>query len=824
MLKQLLLSNWSLKQRDSTRTLPEDFAAVSGWLPAHVPGTVHQDLLASGHIPDPFVGLNERAVQWVGESDWLYRCVFDLAPGISASETIMLCFDGLDTFATVWLNGQQMLVSDNMFLPQRLPVGHVLRPEQNELRVLFESAAARARLLEARYGAQQAWNGDPSRVYVRKAQYQFGWDWGPCLLTAGLWRPVYLEAYQHRIAEVHCPIEVAADLGSATLPVQVTLEARPAVDEAAPDVLVHVALHAPAGDLLQEMFLSLQGHEARQRIHLDAPQLWWPLGYGSQPLYRLVVTLQRKGEVLDRRELRLGLRRLRLLQEPLNDEPGTTFLFEVNNTPIFCGGANWIPADAFPPRVEAATYRALVQAAADANMTMLRVWGGGIYEEDIFYDLCDELGLLVWQDFMFACGIYPAHNWFQASVRAEAEANVRRLRHHPCLALWCGNNEDYQVAQSITIYRPAFQGDFTATPFPARELYERLLPAVCEALDPARPYWPGSPYGGADVHDPTVGDRHIWDVWHGEMADYHAYPQFTGRFISEFGMQALPDLATIASFATAEERYPQSQTLEYHNKAADGQRRLALYLSDNLRIPADLDGFIYATQFLQAEALAAAYQGWRRQWKGPGRYATAGVLVWQLNDCWPATSWSIIDSHLRPKPAYYVVRRELAPLTLGLERTAGGVEVWAVNGLSASMEARLEVSVWALDGQQVKAERHLVSLAPQQATECGTFARGEGQTLVFGARLVVHGAIAARRTLWPEPFKYLRLPDPCLEVARLDGERLRLRVAKPAKGVLLTSSQQVKWSDNFLDLLPDEDQEILAEGLGAGEIQVRWLR
>jgi beta-mannosidase len=781
-------------------------------------------LLASGQIPDPFVGLNERDVQWIGESSWLYRCVFELTPDILTPGALALCFDGLDTFATVWLNGQQILVSDNMFLPQRVPVETLVHPGQNELWVLFESATERAHVLKEHYGARQTWNGDSGRVYVRKAQYQFGWDWGPCLITAGLWRPARLEAYQHRIADIHCPAEVTADLSSAALPIQITLETRPAEGDAASNLLVQVSLYSPEGSLLHETLLSFQGNQAHETIHLDAPQLWWPNGYGSRPFYRLVAALQQNGETLDQRELRLGLRRLRLLQEPLQDEPGTTFLFEVNNTPIFCGGANWIPADSFPPRATPETYRALLQAAADAHMTMLRVWGGGIYEEDIFYNLCDEMGLLVWQDFMFACGIYPAHGWFQASVRAEAEANIRRLRHHPSLALWCGNNEDYQIAQSINVYNPAFQGDFTDTPFPAREIYERLLPTVCETIDPTRPYWPGSPYGGENVHDPTLGDRHVWDIWHGEIANYHAYPHFPGRFISELGMQALPALATIASFASAEERYPQSRTLEYHNKATDGHRRLAIYLSDNVRVPANLEEFIYATQFIQAEALAAAYQGWKRQWKGPGRYAIAGALVWQLNDCWPVTSWSVIDSHLRRKPAYYVIKRELAPLALGLERTADGVEVWATNDLNNPIEARIESSVWTLEGEHLDGGQRPVSLLPRQATECGKFAVEQGHPLVFGARLVVNEAVVARKVLWPEPFKYLQLPDPHLEITRLDGERLRLQVTRPAKGVVLSSTQEVRWSDNFLDLLPNDAQEILAEGVGAGEVQMRWLR
>jgi beta-mannosidase len=819
MQQMLLAANWQCKQRDPVGDLAEAFSTTDGWLPASVPGSIHQDLLAAGRIPDPFVGLNEQQVQWVGEVDWLYRCRFEPSPELLAAETIDLCFDGLDTFATIWLNGQQVLVSDNMFIPQRLSVRALLRPGQNDLWILFESALRRGREREAQYGTLRDWNGDASRVYVRKAAYHYGWDWGPCLMTAGLWRSARLEGYGWRIADLHCPAEVAADLASATLPVRVEID-----HDVVPELAVYLRLSGPDGELLDEATLPVEGRQVQHHFDLAAPQLWWPRGYGAQPLYRLEASLQREGIEQDRRELRLGLRRLRLVQEPLEGQPGTTFLFEVNNTPIFCGGANWIPADSFLERVTPERYRAWLQAAADANMVMLRVWGGGIYEADVFYDLCDELGILVWQDFLFACGIYPALDWFQESVAAEAEAAVRRLRYHASLALWCGNNEDYQIAESIGAYDAGFDGDFAQTPFPARAIYERVLPGICARLDPQRPYWPGSPYGGADVHDVTVGDVHVWNVWHGRMADYHEYPRLAGRFISEFGMQALTDAHTIAAFAPPEERYPQSRTLEFHNKATDGPRRLAAYLSDTVRVPADLEDYIYVTQLLQAEALASAYRGWRRRWGGPGRYASAGALVWQLNDCWPVTSWAIIDYYLRPKPAYYVARRELAPLVLGLAPTAAGAEVWAVNSAEKPLEATLALSAWTLSGRQAQAEQRQVLLHANQATELGGYSFNSKHQLVIGARLLLDGAVAARATLWPEPFKYLTLPDPGIELTYLGEGRLRLRAARPAKGVWLWSEQTTRWSDNMLDLLPGDEQIIHAEGLGAAQVQMRWLR
>lgn len=810
-----LTDHWQLKERDSARALAENFSDPTGWLTATVPGVAHQDLIAAGQIPDPFYGLNEREVQWVGERNWLYRCAFEVTAEVLTNTSLDVCFDGLDTFATVWLNGTPVLNSHNMFVPYRLPVRHLLKIGANEIQILFESALLKGKALEATYGQRRLWNGDTSRLYVRKAQYHYGWDWGPSLLTSGPWRAVRLEAYTARIAEVHCPVDVAPDLGTATLPITVTLAGETA------DSAIRLELISPTGQGVATATLS--GAAGAHTFTVAQPQLWWPNGHGPQSLYTLTVTLERNGEVLDRRQQRLGLRRLRLVQEPVADEPGATFLFEVNNRPLFCGGANWIPADSFTPRLTRERYHQLLQAAAEAHMTMLRVWGGGIYEDDVFYDLCDELGLLVWQDFMFACGMYPAHPEFQASVRAEAEANVRRLRHHPALALWCGNNEDYQIANSLRAYDEDFHGDFTRTAFPARALYEQLLPDVCAALDPTRPYWRGSPYGGPDANSQVVGDRHTWDIWHGVVAPYQHYPKYEGRFVSEFGMMSFPALKTIEAFAPPEEQHPQSRTLEHHNKAEGGVRRIATYLSENVRWPTTLSDYVYGTQFIQAEALAAAYRGWRRRWAGPGRYAVAGALVWQLEDCWPVSSWAVIDSALRLKPAYYAIRRELAPLALGLAQTRAGAQVWAVNQHPETITAHLVTTAWALDGNLASSDERAVTLPPHQATELGEFRYEVNRQLVVGARLFNASTLLARATLWPEPFKYLALPEPNIALTRA-GDHLTLRATKPAKGVWLEAGDGIGWSDNLIDLLPGEDYAITTTGLGDKAVMMRWLR
>jgi beta-mannosidase len=812
-----LTTGWELKQHPTDSPLDAVLDDPQGWIPASVPGTVHEALLAAGVIADPFYGRNEGDVQWIGESDWLYRCRFTLDT-LPADQTATLCFDGLDTIATVWLNGVELCRSDNMFVPLRVPLVGQLRSGENTLLIRFTSALRHGQALEAAHGKRAAWNTDTSRVYVRKAQYHYGWDWGPCLITAGPWRPVRLEFAAARIADLHCPVSLAADLSVATLPITLQLAADPST---LPTLQLHLDLSDPDGTLLNSTMLPA-ATTLQHQIQIEHPALWWPAGHGAQPRYTLTATLRTANEqICDQQTLRLGLRQLALVQEPLEDAPGSSFYFVVNNRPIFAGGANWIPADNFTPRITPDTYRRLLSAAAAANMPMVRIWGGGIYEDEVFYELCDELGLLVWQDFMFACGMYPADPSFLASVQAEAEAQVRRLRHYACIALWCGNNEDYQIAGAA--YNPDLTPEANSA-FPARLIYERILPTACATLDPTRTYWPGSPYGGTYGNDPTWGDRHVWDVWHGTMASYQRYGDFSGRFVSEFGMQSAPALETLRGVLPPGEDWPQSRTMDHHNKAPDGPKRLAAYLVENLRTAdQSLETYVYQSQLLQAEAMRHAYRTWRRRWAGPGNYAVGGALVWQLNDCWPVTSWALIDSALRPKPALYTIKQELAPLALGLAAAGAAAAVWAVNATPVPQEATLVIRTVALDGSVAHLDQRSVNFPALGVAEFGSYPLAPAEPLICAAQLLVNGSVIARATLWPEPLKYLDLPDPGLELIRLPNDQIELRCARPAKGIWLSAGDDIAWADNNIDLLPDEPQIISAPGLGTQPISVRWL-
>lgn len=767
------------------------------WLPAAVPGSAHAALLAAGRVPDPFHGRNETQLRWVGERSWAWRLDFEVGELAPREE---LVFEGLDTYCSVWLNGVLLLASDNMFVPRRVDVRECLRPGANQLLLRFDPALARAREVEAVHGKRQLWNGDSARLHVRKAQYHFGWDWGPELIVSGPWRPVRRWSGAVRVADLQCLADVDVAARRATLRVQAQIES-----EGAGLQLQFELLDAQGRSVVAQ---AMAAGASQATLAVPNAQLWWPRGLGAQPLYTLVARVLDGDRMLAEQRLRIGLRTLRLLQQPVQGEAGSSFHFEVNGQELFAGGANWIPDDSLLERITPARYRERVAQAAEANMNMLRVWGGGIYEHEAFYEACDELGVLVWQDFMFACGLYPADAAFQASVRAEAEAAVKRLRHHASLALWCGNNEDYMLAESAGIAFDQFE---------ARAIYEGLLPEVCEALDPGRSYWPGSPYtpGGLKSSDATVGDRHSWEVWHQQMLPYQRYGEVQARFVSEFGMQSHPSLPLFESVLPPDERFPESQTVQWHNKAGsgnpDGHRRLAVYLADNLRVGATLADHVYATQFVQAEAMRVAYQDFRRRWQQPGARAVGGALVWQLNDCWPVTSWALIDSAGVVKPAWHAVRRALAPLAVAVRLEAGQARLAVMNGTAQVQALQLQLRVFALDGRPLAEAGVAQQVAASSSVETTLALPALDQPVVAELRaLDANGHELARDCAWTEPFKFYRLGEARIDVQR-DGPALLIAADRPVKGLWL-QADGAALADNFIDLVPGAPRRVGTTG------------
>ncbi len=786
-------------------------AGAEEWLPASVPGGVHTDLLTLGLIPDPFVGDNERRVQWVAEADWEYRCRFVASPELLRQPQIWLVCDGLDTLATVSLNGRELGRTANMFRGYCWDVKPMLKAGDNELRIDFDSPvrfAAARQTVRPLPGVSQAIPGGP---YLRKAPCQFGWDWGPQLPPIGVWKDIRLEGYDNaRIEEVHLRQLHAGG--------QVTVEARVAVRswEEAPRSVV-MRLVAPDGQIFETGGEVAPGNGGRLQVQIPDPQLWWPNGYGAQPLYKVSIELHQADILLDQREYQLGLRTIELRQQP--DEWGRSFTFVVNGLPIFAKGSNWIPADSFPTRISDACLEGFIRSAAETHQNMLRVWGGGFYEEERFYDLCDRYGILVWQDFIFSCSIYPLHDPdFLENVREEVVQNVRRLRHRASLALWCGNNEMEQGWVDWNWNRPAFQ-DLKAA---YDRFFHHALPAWCADEDPDHAYWPSSPSSDTPFEDPNgqrQGDAHYWDVWHGRKP-FTAYRDQYPRFMSEFGFQALSPLATIRTYADEPEWNMTSYIMEQHQKNASGNALMVGQMLDIFRLPKDFDSLVYLSMVLQAEGIRYGVEHWRRH---PER--VSGTLYWQLNDCWPVASWSSLDYFGRWKALHYAARRFYAPLSLSIEDKPSEQDIYLTSDLRETWEGSVHWSLEMLDGVVMEAGEQPVQAAPFEVTTVcrldfsGHLDDDSRRGAVFVAELRQGGQVLSRQTAFFVPTKHLALAEPGIAAQmRVEGEQIFIELTSHSLARLVEvalEGAEVVFSDNYFDL-PAKRTMVVSARLPAG--------
>jgi beta-mannosidase len=694
---QTLTGDWQFRQ-----------AGTDDWRPARVPGGVHTDLLAAGCIPDPFAGDNEKRVQWVAEFDWEYRCRFSCTPELRAEEQVWLVCDGLDTLAAVSLNDELVGRAENMFRQYRWDVEHLLKRQGvNELLISFASPVKHAAEKQAARplpGVPQAIPGGP---YLRKAPCQFGWDWGPQLPPIGSWKDIRLEGFQEaRLAEVHLRQDHTND--------QVVVSARLSVQQwsAAPLKAV-VRLTAPDGSVLEGEEAVSSGKDTVIKVPVPEPALWWPNGYGDQPLYQVEISLQldapADSELLDQRKYQLGLRTIELRQEA--DAWGRSFVFVVNGVPIFAKGSNWIPADSFPTRITDEHLEKLIRSAAETHQNMLRIWGGGFYEEERFYDLCDRYGILVWQDFIFSCSIYPLDDpAFLENVQVEVVENIRRLRHRASLALWCGNNEMEQGWVEWGWQKAELQD--------LKDAYDRFfhmtLPEWCATVDPDHSYWPSSPSSGTPFENPNgqrQGDAHYWDVWHGRKP-FTAYRDQFPRFMSEFGFQALPPLETIRTFAQEADWNMTSYIMEQHQKNASGNGLIIAQMADNFRMPKDFPSMVYLSMVLQSEGIRYGVEHWRRS-----KERVAGTIYWQLNDCWPVASWSSLDYFGRWKALHYAARRFYAPLLLSIEDGNTRQALYLTSDLGETWEGQIHWSLETLEGEALVSGEEPVKVTPYASVQ-----------------------------------------------------------------------------------------------------------
>jgi beta-mannosidase len=781
-----LAGRWQFRLREGTETAPKGGRGLTSWMKATVPGTVHTDLMAAGKIPDPFYRMNEKEVQWIDLQTWVYRRTFTVPAPLLTENVIELVAEGLDTYAAISVNGRPVGATANMFIEHRLRLDGLLQAGQNTIEISFDSPTLRSLELEKEHGRLQV-ALEPQRVYVRKAQYSFGWDWGPKLTTSGIWRPIRIEAHSgERVNDtVVRVVSVSAD--------RADIECEASVEGwRSGDLTLEVAREGSG----EPTRVRVEGATVRARFSIDSPRLWWPNGYGGQPLYTAEMTLRKGDKIVDRATVPFAIRTVRLIQEP--DEEGRSFILEINGTKVFCKGADWIPVDTFLPRATDDTYRRLLTMARDASMNMIRVWGGGIYERECFYSECDRLGLMVWQDFMFACGEYPDHLEFLDAAKLEGEAVVRRLRNHPSIVLWCGNNECEWI---YCTDNPGKGPDDMR----GATIFREVLRSVVDRLDPTRPYWRSTPFGAGFPNAQDNGNHHQWEVWSG-WTDFTAYRRDTARFISEFGFQAPANRETIERALPPADRTPQSPGMEHHNKQVAGTERIFRFLASHYAVSGRWEDFLYTGQLLQAEALKCAVEHWRRR-----KFRTAGALFWQLNDCWPVSSWSVVDSELRPKAGYFAAKRFFAPVLVSFAPVPDGLEVWGTNDLLREVEGRLTLRLQSFAGKVLATKALPVRLGSNGAERLFAIPAvwlkkgGPGSYLV--ADLAERGrTVAVNRFLFVEP-KHCEFPPAAIRLGiRPSGPgqyRATLTSKVYAHGVVLTSRRDgVVFHDNFVDLDP----------------------
>ncbi len=781
------------------------FCAVgeSEWMAVSLPGEVHVALAEVGKIPDPFAADNERQVQWVAQKDWAFQGRIQVPEALIAEDQVWLCFDGLDTLASVTLNGTLLGETNNAFRTYSWEVKEDLRPGENTIQIIFHSPVKFVSECQQKEPFPSPEQSIPGGPHLRKAPCQWGWDWGPMLPPIGIWKGARLEGYSKaKLDEVH--LQQAHQFNGS---VEVSAAAK-IVDWSDGPLQLCLTLKDPTGKTFATSCRVVDGSAAAS-IEITDPVLWWPNGYGEQALYTAEVTLRIADEtVLDTQTFQLGLRALELRQE--KDEFGESFTFVVNGVPIFAKGSNWIPMDSFPTRITRKQLALLLGDAARAHHNMIRVWGGGFYESEDFYDLCDEYGILVWQDFIFSCSVYPLDDEkFVENVYQEVIDNVSRIRHRASLALWCGNNEmdwgwemwGWKKDDTLK-YQESYKTFFYET-----------LPGWLETLDPDTPYWYSSPTSGTPfekANSNEIGDAHYWEVWHGAKP-FTAYREQYPRFMSEFGFQSLPPLKTIKTYANEDHWNLTDYMIEHHQRSYYASALFMGQMALHFLMPADFPSLVYLTMVLQAEGIRYGVEHWRRN-----RHRVSGTLYWQLNDCWPVASWSSLDYFGRWKALHYMSRRFYAPLLLSIEddEKQAVLKVHLTSDLQETWAGKIRWRLMRLDGEVLESQEVRVSVDALSSSlvlekDFSRLTLDEKRETVFVAQLLDGDQVLATQLGTLVRNKHLHLVDPQLKAYLREGDGgdvlIEVEAGYLARYVELSlDDADAVFSDNYFDVLPGE--------------------
>ncbi len=766
---------------------------------------VHLDLLYHKIISDPFYSNNEEKQKWIEEKDWIYQTHFSLNLNELEKEIIYLVFEGLDTYARVFLNDKIILESENMFLKHRINIKDFAQ-EENTLKIEFSSALKTAEHL---YDAHQVSlpagndrNHKATSVFTRKAPYQYGWDWGPRLVGAAIWKPVYLEfwdqmeitnerIYQIELKEDQAELGVIFNLESAVL------------QKAKVEIFKD-------GALFKTEYLPLKVGENtfKKEYLIYQPELWWPNGYGDQKLYDFTLKVSSK-DFLWEQDFKLGFRNIEL--ERKADSIGESFQFMVNGIPIYAKGANYIPQDIFPDRVSEEDYQKTIQLTLEANMNMLRVWGGGIYEMDKFYELCDEKGIMVWQDFMFACSLYPGDETFLSNVEEEAVYQIERIRDHASLALWCGNNEINELWHNWG-YQKAFnysEEDSINTWNDYLKIFDDLLPKLVKTLDSKTSYLESSPvFGWGKDESMTHGDSHYWGIWWGKQP-FEMYEEKVPRFSSEFGFQSIPHLNTVLSFTDSSQLDLFSEDMKAHQKSSIGNQTILDYLPQYYPEPKNFKEMIYISQLLQAYGMDLAFRAQRL-----AKPRCMGTLYWQLNDCWPVLSWSSLDYYHQKKATHYVAEEDFATFMLKSEIENNQLKTSIVSDSLEDVSAKLQVSIISFTGDTLKQFEKGIEVGANQVTSIelgGVMMRqfNPAAAFIYSKLILNDETLADRVDFFGKP-KDLQFPQSEIKMEQIEENTFKVS-SSPAifnYKLYLSTQEFGNFEPNFFHLLPGEEKVV----------------